>query len=108
MPEKCTIQPPPACEPMPEHDAAETASPIDLNYAKPITATENDAARQIIIKEEGSTGATIKVYNLIFEDGKWILQPELIMISKEIMLDSLNSKTDSLQRKLKKIYPDQQ
>ncbi|MBK9486261.1 MAG: M56 family metallopeptidase [Chitinophagaceae bacterium] len=108
MPEKSTIQPPPACEPMPENDAAETASPIDLNYAKPITATENDAARQIIIKEEGSTGATIKVYNLIFEDGKWILQPELIMISKEIMLDSLNSKTDSLQRKLKKIYPDQQ
>jgi hypothetical protein len=48
------------------------------------------------------------VYNLIFEDGKWILQPELVMSSKEIMIDSLNSKVDSLQRKLKKVYPSQQ
>lgn len=108
MPEKSTIQPPPTCEPGPDDNAAETASPIDLNFAKPIATTENDAARQIIIKEEGSAGATIKVYNLIFEDGKWILQPEFVMSSKEIMVDSLNSKADSLQRKLKKIYPDQQ
>ena len=109
-PAKSNIQPPHFGEPEREDvaDAAETALPNDLNYAKPIAAAENDAARQIIIKEEGSTGATIKVYNLIFEDGKWILQPEWVMSSKEIMIDSLKSKADSLQRKLKKVYPDQQ
>ncbi len=106
-PAKSPIQPLPVCKPEPV-DAAETTSPIDLNYAKPITATENDAARQIIIKEEGSSGATIKVYNLSFEDGKWILQPEWIISSKAIMIDSLNSKADSLQSRLKKVYPDQQ
>lgn len=102
-----TITPPPAYEPEPEN-TIETLSPAELNFAKPIAVTENDAARQIIIKEEGSTGATIKVFNLIFEDGNWILQPELVMLSKEIMIDSLKSKADSLQRKLTKVYPDQQ
>jgi beta-lactamase regulating signal transducer with metallopeptidase domain len=106
-PVKNTIQPAPVCEPEPEN-ATEAPLQLDLNYAKPITAVENDAARQIIITEEGSTGATVKVYNLIFEDGKWILQPEMVMSSKEIMVDSLKSKVDSLQRKLKKIYPAQQ
>jgi hypothetical protein len=48
------------------------------------------------------------VYNLIYEDGKWILQPEWVMSAKEMMIDSLKSKVDSLQRKLNKIYPDQQ
>jgi beta-lactamase regulating signal transducer with metallopeptidase domain len=106
-PANSTIHPPTVCKPEPEN-TAETASPLELNFAKPIAATENDAARQIIIKEEGSAGASIKVYNLIFEDGKWILQPELVLSSTEIMIDSLSSKVDSLQRKLKKIYPDQQ
>lgn len=107
-PEKSTIQPPPVCEPEPGN-TTETVLPLELNYAKPITALENDAARQIIITEEGSGGAvSVKVYHLSFEDGKWILQPELVMSAKEIMIDSLNSKVDSLQRKLKKIYPVQQ
>jgi len=105
-----TIQPPPACEPEPEN-AAETPSSLDLNFAKPIAATENDAARQIIITEEGSGGSvSVKVYNLSFEDGKWILQPELVMSSKEIMIDSLSAKNkvDAAQRKLKRSYPAQQ
>ncbi len=102
-----TIEPPPGCEPEPEN-VVETESLPELNLAKPIAVTENDAARQIIIKEEGSTGTTVKVYNLIFEDGKWILQPEWVISSKEIMIDSLKSKPDSLQRKLKKLYPAQQ
>ena len=100
-------QPPTIGEPEPENTAESTSTP-DLNFAKPIAAAENDAARQIIIKEEGSAGATIKVYNLIFEDGKWILQPEWVMSAQEMMLDSLNNKVDSLQKKMKKIYPAQQ
>ena len=106
-PANSTITPPLTCEPEPEN-TGETASPPDLNFAKPIAVNENDAARQIIIQEEGSEGASVKVYNLIFEDGKWILQPECVVSAKEIILDSLNSKVDFLQRKLKKTYPAQQ
>jgi beta-lactamase regulating signal transducer with metallopeptidase domain len=106
--EKSTIQRPPVCEPEPDN-AVETVSPLELNFAKPIAALENDAARQIIVTEEGSGGAvSVKVYNLRFEDGKWILQPEWVMSAKEIMIDSLNSKVDSLQGKLKKVYSAQQ
>ncbi len=95
----------PVCEP--ESANAESTT-LNLNYAKSIAEKENDAARQIIITEEGSAGTSVKVYELIFEDGKWILQPEWIMSAQEIMIDSLNRKVDSLQKKLKKIYPDQQ
>jgi hypothetical protein len=77
-------------------------------FAKPVTVKENDAARQIIIKEEGSGSASVKVYYLTFENGKWVLQPEWIFTAKEMIIDSLPGKVDSLQRKIRKIYPDQQ
>jgi len=109
---KSTIQPAPACEAQPDPETAvETASPLELNFAKPMAATENDAAKQIIITEEGAGGAvTVKVYYLSFEDGKWILQPEWVMSAKEIMIDSLSekNKAEAAQRKLKKAYPAQQ
>ena len=99
--------PAPVCEPEPQ-TAQETPAAIDLNYARPATTTENDAARRIIIKEEGSGTASVKVYYLTFVDGKWVLQPEWVLTAKEIMVDSLPGKIDSLQRRLRKIYPDQQ
>lgn len=93
----------------------ECVKPIDQNFALPITTKENDAARQIIIKEEGYGTASVKVYYLSFEDGKWILQPEWTLTAKEILLDSLTAKfdsltfkLDSLKSKLKRIYPAQQ
>jgi hypothetical protein len=86
----------------------ETAPPVELNIARPITTMENDAAREIIITEQGSEGTSVKVYTLVFENGKWILQPELLMSNMEKMTDSLSGKMDALQRKLKKLYPDQQ
>jgi beta-lactamase regulating signal transducer with metallopeptidase domain len=92
------------CKPAPENNE-ETTSPPELNFAKPISTQENDAARQIIITEEGSAGKTVKVYYLSFEDGKWILQPEWVLTAKEMMIDSLSGKIDSLQRKLKVLYP---
>jgi hypothetical protein len=95
------------CKPAPENaEEAETAP--ELNFARPITSTENDASKQIIITEEGSGTSSVKVYNLHFTDGKWILQPEWILTAKEIIPDSLPGKMDSLQRKLKKVYPAQQ
>jgi hypothetical protein len=84
------------------------AKPVDLNYVLPVTTKENDAARQIIIKEEGSGSSSVKVYYLSFENGKWILQPEWVLTAKEIILDSLSGKIDSLKSSIRKIYPAQQ
>jgi beta-lactamase regulating signal transducer with metallopeptidase domain len=95
------------CKPAPEN-AEEPETAPELNFARPITSTENDAGKQIIITEEGSGASSVKVYNLHFVDGKWILQPEWILTAKEIIPDSLPGKMDSLQRKLRKIYPAQQ
>lgn len=95
------------CKPAPETEEEQIAEP-EINYAKPITTLENDAAKQIIITEEGSGNASVKSYYLAFVDGKWILQPEWIITAKEIRTDSLPGKMDSLQRKLRKQYPAQQ
>ena len=106
--QKITIKTNPVvCKPAPQ-DAEETAQPAELSFAKPITIKENDAAKQIIITEEGSGAASVKSYYLTFVDGKWVLQPEWIISAKEIMADSLTGKIDSLQGKLRKIYPSQQ
>lgn len=96
------------CKPAPVDAEEMIAEPAEINFAKPITTKENDAARQIIITEEGSGVASVKSYYLTFVDGKWILQPEWIITAKEIGTDSLPGKIDSLQRKLRKVYPSQQ
>ncbi len=82
--------------------------PEETIFAKPVTIKENDATRQIIIKEEGSGSASVKVYYLTFEDGQWILQPEWVLTAKEILTDSLSLKEDSSKIRLRKIYPAQQ
>jgi beta-lactamase regulating signal transducer with metallopeptidase domain len=105
--QKKTVDPGTVYTPTPQ-TLAETPESIDLNFAKLATTTENDAARRIIVKEEGSGSASVKVYYLSFVDGKWVLQPEWVLTAKEILNDSLPGKIDSLQRKLRKIYPTQQ
>ncbi len=56
------------------------------NILTPVSLTENDAAKQIVIREEesGSKNAVLKVYNVIFKDGKWIIQPQWKLAAKEI------------------------
>lgn len=81
---------------------------MENNIAMSVTTKENDAARQIIIKEEGSTGTSVKVYYLTYENGKWILQPEWVITAKEIITDSVSGKIDSLINHIKKTYPAQQ
>lgn len=90
--------------------ANEIARQTEESFAMPVTINENDASRQIIIKEEssGSKSSSVKVYYLSFENGQWILQPEWIVTAKEIVLDSLSRKIDSLQHNLKRIFPAQQ
>lgn len=66
-------------------------------FVTPVATKENDAGRQIIIREEGSDGITLKYYYLSFEDNKWVLRPQLIMNAKQIP-DSLIHLPDSLKR----------
>ncbi len=101
------IKPQTVSKPLTEK-AEEIAKSTDLNFALPVAIYENDAARQIIIKEEGSGSASVKVYYLSFENGKWILQPEWVISAKEIIMDSLSLKIDSLKNTVKKFYPAQQ
>lgn len=86
-----------------------SAAPVmESSIALPATTKENDAARQIIVKEEGSGGTTVKVYYLSFINGKWILQPQWIITSKEINKDSLHASADSIKAIFNKPYPSQQ
>ena len=86
----------------------EITKQVEQNFAIPVSIKETDDARQIIIKEESSGSTSVKVYYLSFENGQWILQPEWIVTAKEIMLDSLSGKIDSLSKNLKKLFPAQQ
>ena len=81
---------------------------MPTGIAMPITTQQNDAARQIIIKEQGSGSASVKVYYLSFENGKWILQPEWVITANEIIIDSLSGRIDTLKNNIKRLYPDQQ
>lgn len=95
------------CKPAPEEPEEIITGP-DINFARPITTLENDAAKQIIITEESSGNATVKSYYLVFANGKWVLQPDWTVTANKICTDSLQSKHDSSQKSLKKTYPDQQ
>jgi hypothetical protein len=81
---------------------------IPSGFAMPVAIRENDATKQIIIQEEGSGSASVKTYYLVFENGKWILQPEWVITAKAVILDSLTQKIDSLTKKIKKSYPAEQ
>jgi len=80
---------------------------VEENFVIPVAIKENDAARQIIIKEEGSGAASVKVYYLSFENGQWILQPEWMFTAKKVSPDSLLKKTDTSCETIKRILPQQ-
>lgn len=105
--EKIELEPGPVCKPEPKK-SEEIAKPLNVNFVLPVAITENDATRQIIVKEEGSGAASVKVYYLTFENGKWILQPEWVITANEIITDTITGKTDSLKRIVRKTYPAQQ
>ena len=70
---------------------------FDENYVMPAALKQNDATRQIIIKEEqsGSKNATVKVYTVSFINGQWVLIPEWMLAAKEVNTDSLHNIIDS-------------
>jgi len=103
------IIPETAPAPQPEMHPEDIIQPkIENNFATPIAAIENDAAKQIIVQEEGSGSASVKIYYLSFENGKWILQPEYVITAREIKIDSFSRKIDSLSTRLKRVFPAQQ
>ncbi len=80
----------------------------EQNFAMPVTLQENDEARQVIIKEESSGSASVKVYYLGFENGQWVLKPEWTLSAKEISADSVLKKMDTSRDNNKRIIPPQQ
>lgn len=59
---------------------------ISTQFAIPVNIRKNEASEQIIITEEssGSKSASVKVYRLDFENGKWLLKPEWMALAKEV------------------------
>lgn len=78
------------------------------NFATPVTVQENDEARQVIIKEESSGTASVKVYYLGFENGHWVLKPEWSLSAREISDSIILKKMDSSRGRIKRILPAQQ
>lgn len=77
----------------------------------PVSVTDNDGSKHIIITEESSGAdktASMRTYSLRFENGQWILEPEWNISAKEIPEDSLIKKMDSSGGKMKRILPAQQ
>ncbi len=82
--------------------AEKLAESISTEFAMPATTKENDATREIVIKEEssGSRSSYVKVYQLSFQDGKWILQPKIMITANALNPDSLSGKKDGGVRRL--------
>ena len=86
--------------------AEKMAENFTEDFAMPVTIQENDATREIIIREEssGSTSASVKVYQLRYQDGQWLLQPQMMVTANPIIVDSLPGKKDN---KVKRLLPPQ-
>lgn len=71
-----------------EKEAAAMAEEIETNLATPVALQEPAFEKQILVKEEesGSKNATIKVYTIAYKNGKWQLQPQWKLSSKEITI----------------------
>ncbi len=84
---------------------------MEQSLIVPVTVTENDASKQIIIQEESSgssKSASMKTYSLRFENGQWVLEPVWNILAREIPEDSLLKKMDSSNGRLKRAIPPQQ
>ncbi|MEP6675917.1 MAG: M56 family metallopeptidase [Ferruginibacter sp.] len=59
--------------------------------------SENMFSKQVILQEEtsGTKSTSLKVYNLVFENGEWILKPDWMATSHIVSLDSLIKLGDS-------------
>jgi beta-lactamase regulating signal transducer with metallopeptidase domain len=80
-----------------EQKAVKLAETISENFVIPVALAENEASRQIVVREEqsGSVNATIKVYNVIFKNGQWLLQPQWKLAAKEITRKDSLTLTDT-------------
>ncbi len=61
------------------------AAEINNNYIVPAALEENDASKQIVVREQesGSKNALVKVYTVTFKNGQWVLRPEWKLAAKE-------------------------
>jgi len=88
-----------------EQKAQQIAEQAVQNFVMPVAEIENDAARQIIIKEEssGSRSASVKVYSLVFENGQWLIKPDWMAAAKELSPADTFKTHDTSRKKIKKV-----
>jgi beta-lactamase regulating signal transducer with metallopeptidase domain len=75
-------------------NATAMSAEINNNYIVPAALEENDASKQIVVREQqsGSKNAMVKVYTISFKNGQWVLRPEWKLAAKEISIaDSLHN-----------------
>lgn len=82
-----------------EEKATKLAEEAETNIATPVSLQEPVIEKKIVIKEEasGSKNTTIKVYTVVYKDGKWLLQPKWKLDAKEIILTDSSTDTSNLQ-----------
>lgn len=75
-------------------NATAMAAEINNSYIIPAALEENDASKQIVVREQlsGSKNEMVKVYTVTFKNGQWVLRPEWKLAAKEISItDSLHN-----------------
>jgi bla regulator protein BlaR1 len=81
-----------------QQNAAAIAENAQQNFVMPVVQTENDAPiQQIVVKEEqsGSKSASVKVYQMHFANGQWVVIPEWMASAKDKLADSLRKALDT-------------
>jgi len=67
------------------------------NFVYPVTATEQDCTKEVIVNEEISSGKSItKAYKMIFINGQWIAHPMWMFTESVLKKDSVPSMNDSI------------
>jgi hypothetical protein len=63
--------------------ANEISENIQEEFAAPAAIQENDATREVVIKEEtsGTTTASVKIYTLSFKNDQWVLEPKIMVVA---------------------------
>jgi hypothetical protein len=77
---KIIIESPTVKQPQPKSNTADVIDDNTLIEAKiiPVRFSEDEQIQQVIIEEEqsGNKPSALMVYNVVYEDGQWILQPQ--------------------------------
>lgn len=85
------------------HKAQELTKDLPSDFVVPVAEKEIDSiGSQIIIQEEvaGTNGTAVKVYQMIYRNGQWVMVPEWMASARQIPETITKGKQDSTGKKL--------